>query len=242
MVTTQDKPPILRQRPEPRTRWHAVPGKPGRMMQTEYYHLDEQMELGSFKSTLVVPALHWRIWKVVKGILPVCAKTALVFATGYCNKYCGAASLALFVHQWYTCPSTEGTTILTELVDGAQAVDENAEDLTATTVEPGPQSHGRRRPKAPLVARFILEGKLRFGTPKMTAGNYAAVRRYISGLLTKPDNDIRRSDQALILDAVTAAIFVPSQHEIAAAVALDDESVRRRQASFASTRLGSLTV
>jgi hypothetical protein len=211
-------------------------------MQTEFYHLDEQMELGSFKSTSVVPALHWRIWEVIQGILQFCAKTALVIVTSFWNQYCAAIFLALFLHQWYSRPSTEGTPILAELVDGAQAVDEHAEDLTALVVEPGPQSHGRRRPKAPLVARFILEGKLRFGTPKMTAGNHAAVRRYISSLLTKPDNDIRRSDQALILDAVTAAIFVPSQYEVAAAVALDHESVHRRQAAYASTRLGSLTV
>lgn len=103
-------------------------------------------------------------------------------------------------------------------------------------------SQPRRRGKAPLIARFILLGKLRFGTPKMSAANHAAVRRFISQLLNDKEYPVRLTDQVSIISAVTAGIFVPARDEVLVAEALDDPVVIARQARYNATRLGSLAV
>jgi uncharacterized protein YjeT (DUF2065 family) len=227
-----------------RLRWHQsliLGSSP--VVSSEFNHLEDLVDLSSFAETLPTSGIFARVWNAFDTLLWFCLKVSFV---GFFAVTCPPIAIVLVAgyYLYKRNQFSDPTATLLHIVDGAQAVDEHENDLSDSeeSDESGKAPHGRRRPKAPLVARFVLEGKLRFGTPKFNAANFQAVRRFISGLISKPDNDVRRSDQALILEAVTAAIFVPSGIELATAVALDNVQVRQRQAAYADTRLGSLTV
>ena len=231
--TLQDTMVTIKRNPRSRKRWHQQLDtfRAEAVTVSEFNHLEDLMDLEEF-SQARPQSCCGRIWSVISYLLRWSAKIVFLLA-------------GVFIWWAYGVDKIiPSSPMLLWIADGALAVDNEAEDLEPSSDgdESGPKSHGRRRPKAPLIAQYVLEGKLRFGTPRFTAANQAAVRRYIGGLLAKPDNDVRRVDQAHILDAVTAAVFIPSQVELATAVAFDNVEVRQRQAAFADTRLGSLTV
>jgi hypothetical protein len=126
-----------------------------------------------------------------------------------------------------------GTPELSSSVDRPTPGEEGGGDPSEQKLAP------TRRPRSRLIADFTIRGKLRFGTPRRTAANHMAVRRFVQGLMESAD--IRYVDQISVLDRVTAAIFVPSREELDVAQSFDDPKVSERLAAYEATGIGGLS-
>lgn len=115
-------------------------------------------------------------------------------------------------------------------------------DLPADGPAEGPSQNGaapahrRRRRKGALVREFIIEAKLRFGTPARSPANFLAVTRYVVQCMEKAT--VRKCDQAAIRTTVVAAVFVPSDKDILVAEALDHPVLGWRFTRWLGTAMG----
>jgi hypothetical protein len=104
----------------------------------------------------------------------------------------------------------------------------------------GVTTRQRRSCKGALVRQITVELKIKFGTPKVTAANKLAVRRWAIKCLEK--TDVRRCDQLSVIDRAVAQVFISSAEELELANQFDGWRVQWRQWFYAQTTLGSLRV